>query len=162
MAELRSFLLSATSDAPSPSIADVARTAEMSDVYETIYRDLCDRAAHPSLSSLLRHVTQDAEGNIVGLRFGPETAETQNVILAMMTALFPSVHGLGTIFPMEDDCTHEFNACWAAYARLLGEDCGFRRAGLTIGTRNRLVTRPILSVPKSTTCWTMQFPAGSL
>lgn len=94
----------------------------MSDVYETVYRDLCDRAAHPSLSSLLRHVTQDGEGNIVGLRFGPETAETRNVILAMITALFPSVHGLGEVFPLEDDCANEFNACGTTYARLLGED----------------------------------------
>jgi hypothetical protein len=119
--KLRGFLSSAPTNAPSPSIADVARAAEMSDIYETVYRDLCDRAAHPSLNSLLRHVTQDAQGNIIGLRFGPEAEDARDVILATITALFPAVYGLGKVFPLGDDCTHEFNVCWESYTRLLAE-----------------------------------------
>ncbi|MFO1024686.1 MAG: DUF5677 domain-containing protein [Acetobacteraceae bacterium] len=118
---LRAFLLRAATDGPAPGIADVARKAEMSEIYETVYRDLCDRAAHPSLNSLLRHVTQDAHGNVVGLRFGPETADTREVVLALVTSMFPAIHGLGKIFPIADDFTHEFNGCWETYVQLIAE-----------------------------------------
>lgn len=122
MDKLRRFLLSAA-NGPSPTIADVACAAGPSEIYETVYRDLCDRAAHPSLNSLLRHVTQDRNGNIVGLRFGPETADARNVILATVTALFPATHGLSEVFPISADCTSEFNACWKVYTILLaGEE----------------------------------------
>jgi hypothetical protein len=119
--KLSAFLLRAATDGPSPGIADVARKAEMSEIYETVYRDLCDRAAHPSLNSLLRHLTQDPQGHVVGLRFGPETADTREVILALATSMFPAIHGLGKVFPIADDCTHEFNECWETYTQLIGE-----------------------------------------
>lgn len=84
---------SSTNTAPSTSIAAMAAAADLSGIYETLYRDLCDRAAHPSLNSLLRHVRQDAQGNIIGLRFGPETEDTREMVLASMNALFPHRKG---------------------------------------------------------------------
>jgi len=95
-----------------------AEQAEMSEIYETFYRDLCNRAAHPSLSSLQRHMTRNADNEIDGLSFAPEKTETRNIILGLITALHPAVDGAGKVFPMTDECSRELNACWETYVQL--------------------------------------------
>jgi hypothetical protein len=100
--KLRGFLVNlkaAPAKAAPVTIKSAADTAGLSDIYETVYRDLSDRAAHPSLNSLLRHISLDAHGNAIGLRFGPETTGVGETILAMTTALFYAVTGMGSVFP---------------------------------------------------------------
>jgi hypothetical protein len=117
--------LNSLKDAPAkPAPATIklaADTAGLSVIYETVYRDLSDRAAHPSLNSLLRHITVDAHGDAVGLRFGPETEGIRDTILAMTTALFCAVTGLGGVFPHGEQCDLEVAACWEVHKRLVGE-----------------------------------------
>ncbi len=102
------------------TIKSAADTAGLSDIYETVYRDLSDRAAHPSLNSLLRHISLDDHGNAIGLRFGPETNGIQDTILAMTTAMFYAITGLGSVFPHSDECAVEIDACWEIHKRLIG------------------------------------------
>lgn len=109
---------------PAPSTPELtiqwaAREAEMLEIYETIYRDFCDRAAHPSLNSLHRHVTKDADDKIDGLRYGPEMTETRGAILALITAIQPAIYGTTKIFAIEDECSVELNVCFEIYRQLI-------------------------------------------
>ena len=121
--KLRGFLVNlkaAPAKAAPVTIKSAADTAGLSDIYETVYRDLSDRAAHPSLNSLLRHISLDAHGNAIGLRFGPETTGVGETILAMTTALFYAVTGMGSVFPHGGECGPEIDACWEVHKRLMG------------------------------------------
>lgn len=102
------------------TIKAAADTAGLSDIYETVYRDLSDRAAHPSLNALLRHISLDKHGNAVGLRFGPEADGVADTILAMATAMFYAITGLGGVFPHSDEGAAEIDACWEIHKRLIG------------------------------------------
>jgi hypothetical protein len=120
--KLRGFLANlktaATPVAPLP-IKQAADAAQLSDIYETVYRDLSDRAAHPSLNSLLRHIEVDDHGNAVALRFGPETKDLPETILAMTTALFYGIVGMGSAFA-QDAWRAEIDACWEIHKELIG------------------------------------------
>lgn len=102
------------------SIKFAADTAQLSEAYETIYRDLSDRAAHPSLNSLLRHIEIDNQGNAVALRFGPQAKDLRHGILAMTTALFYGIVGMSSAFP-QDASRVEINACWEIHKTLVDE-----------------------------------------
>jgi Family of unknown function (DUF5677) len=102
------------------TIKAAADTVGLSDTYETVYRDLSDRAAHPSLNALLRHISLDKHGNAVGLRFGPEADGIEDTILAMTTAMFYAVTGLGSIFPLSEEGAAEIDTCWEIHKHLIG------------------------------------------
>jgi hypothetical protein len=119
---LRGFLDNLKNAAPRAtplSIKQAADVAHLSDIYETVYRDLSDRAAHPSLNSLLRHIEVDDHGNAVTLRFGPETKDLPETIIAMTTALFYGIVGMRTAFP-QDVWRAEIDACWETHKLLIG------------------------------------------
>jgi hypothetical protein len=113
--------------APPLTIQAAAQEAEMSEVYETVYRDLCDRAAHPSLTSLVRHITHNSADKIDSLRFRPDGTDTQGIILAL-AAVLPVVIGVGKIFPIADESTSELNACWELYRQLMSADGTWARS----------------------------------
>jgi hypothetical protein len=118
---LRGFLvkLKTTGEPVAPlSIKQAADAAQLSAIYETVYRDLSDRAAHPSLNSLLRHIELDDHGNAVGLRFGPDATNLTETILAMTTALFYGIVGMGSAFA-QSEWTGEIDACWGIHKRLI-------------------------------------------
>jgi hypothetical protein len=92
--------------------------AGMSDIYEVLYRDLSNGAAHPSLESLRHHVEEDANGNIVGLRFGTNAKDIRETIIAMTTALFFEVSALTNKFPNQD-FENEVAACWEMHKALV-------------------------------------------
>jgi hypothetical protein len=100
------------------SIKQAADAAQLSAIYETVYRDLSDRAAHPSLHSLLRHIELDDHGNAVGLRFGPDAKDLTETILAMTTALFYGIVGMGSVFA-QSEWTGEIDVCWEIHKRLI-------------------------------------------
>lgn len=121
--KLRGFIdqvKAAPPKAPPITIKAAADTAGLSDIYETVYRDLSDRAAHPSLNALLRHISLDKHGNAVGLRFGPEADGIEDSVLAMTTAMFYAVTGLGGIFDHSEAGAAEIDACWEIHKRLIG------------------------------------------
>jgi enoyl-CoA hydratase/carnithine racemase len=119
--KLRGFLANIKKAAPSAallSIKQAADAARLSDVYETVYRDLSDRAAHPSLNSLLRHIELDDHGNAVALHFGPEMKDLPETVLAMTTALFYGVVGMGSAFA-QDAWRAEIDTCWEIHKQLV-------------------------------------------
>jgi hypothetical protein len=95
-----------------------AEKAQLVDIYETVYRDLSDRAAHPSLNSLLRHIRLDASGIVLGLSFGPDANDIEETILAMTTAQFCAVSVVARVFPC-DECNPEIDACWQTHKQLI-------------------------------------------
>ena len=44
----------------------------------------------------------------------------RKTILAMTTALFYAVTGMGSVFPHGGECGPEFDACWEVHKRLMG------------------------------------------
>ena len=121
--KLRGFVdqVKAAPPAAAPiTIKGAADMAGLSEIYETVYRDLSDRAAHPSLNALLRHISLDKQGNAIGLRFGPEADGIEDTILAMATAMFYAVTGLGGIFRHSEDDAAEIDSCWEVHKHLIG------------------------------------------
>ncbi len=106
--------------APPITIKAAADSAGLSEIYETLYRDLSDRAAHPSLNALLRHISLDKQGNAVGLCFGPEADGIEDTIFAMTTAMFYAIIGLGGIFSHSEEGAAEIDACWEVHKQLFG------------------------------------------
>ena len=115
--ELQGFLDSAAVPVAPVTIKQAADTARLSDIYETVYRDLSGRA-HPSLIALKRHVELDDHGNVVGLRFGPDTKDVNETILAMTTALLNGMAAMSSAFP-QDQWRSEIDACCELHKRLL-------------------------------------------
>lgn len=95
----------------------VAQKAKMGDIYEVLYRDLSNGAAHPSMDSLRRHIEEDEAGNLIGLRSGPDAKDIRETIIAMTTAMFCAVSGLNT-FP-NAECESELTACWGLHTQLI-------------------------------------------
>jgi hypothetical protein len=118
--ELRRLLdILAATPAASLQIKQAAETAHMLEVYETVYRDLSNRAAHPTLDSLRRHIELDDHDSLVALRFGPETKDVPETILAMTTALFYGLAGMSSAF-WQDAWRAEIDACFEIYKQLIG------------------------------------------
>ena len=120
--KLRGFLDQVKAAPPKAQPITIKAAADMaglSDIYETVYRDLSDRAAHPSLNALLRHISLDKHGNAVGLRFGPEADGIEDTILAMTMAMFYAITGLGGVFPHSNEGAAEIDACWGVHKRLI-------------------------------------------
>jgi hypothetical protein len=95
-----------------------AQKAKLGDIYELVYRDLSNRAAHPTLDALLRHIEQDANGEVVGLRFGPDATDIRETILAMTTAMFCAMSPFMDKFP-STACETEIGACWQLHTELI-------------------------------------------
>jgi hypothetical protein len=120
VAEFLDHLKSSGAATESIIMRQAAQKARLGDIYETVYRDLSNGAAHPSLNSLSRHVEQDSGGNVVGLRFGPDARDISETILAMTTALFYAISVVASRFPHEV-CGSEIDACWEIHKGLIGE-----------------------------------------
>jgi hypothetical protein len=130
--KVKGFLdnLKSSSVSASPIVMKrAAEKAQLADIYETVYRDLSDRAAHPSLNSLLRHIRLDASGNVIGLTFGPDANDIEETILAMNTAQFCAVSVMARLFPC-DECNPEIDACWETHKELISRRTIEVEAGL--------------------------------
>jgi hypothetical protein len=93
-------------------IEAAAREGQMFGIYESLYRDLSHRAAHPTLKSLTQHAQMDAQGNVVGLRFGPDTRETGETIYCAMSALLAATAAMRTVFQCSESDKLEVNSLW--------------------------------------------------
>jgi len=67
--------------------ANAAVTAEMTDLYMTVYRQTSGDAAHVTLRALERHLEIDSKGTITGFRFFPELEGVDETLSLAIAAL---------------------------------------------------------------------------
>jgi hypothetical protein len=77
------------------AIASLAQCAGLTVLYNVIYRPISGDAAHTSIDSLDRHIQADVNGEIEGLKFGPEVNDLpqtlSDAILVFMHALYAAL-----------------------------------------------------------------------
>lgn len=95
------------------TIAQVAKDAELTPIYDTFYRGLSNDSAHLSVVSLNRHLNEETSSFL----WGPEPEQMVDTLSALCTALFYLVTGIRAHFN-ELECP-ELEALWAEYKRLL-------------------------------------------
>ena len=100
------------------NLASVAQSIGIAVLYNAIYRPTSGDGAHATFDSLTRHVLTDAEGEVSGLRFGPDDTDLPQTLFDALNVLF---HGLGTAIEryalksFED----EFQACFSRWKLLM-------------------------------------------
>jgi Family of unknown function (DUF5677) len=67
------------------SVFEAARAAGLIEIYDVFYRGLSNDAAHPSITSLNRHVDANEKGEIVGLTWGPDVPDVEDTISSACT-----------------------------------------------------------------------------
>jgi hypothetical protein len=67
-------------------IFEAARLAKLEPVYHTYYRGLSNDAAHPSVTSLNRHLKANEIGKVIGFHWGPDAADVEDTINKACTA----------------------------------------------------------------------------
>jgi hypothetical protein len=79
--------------------ADAAKNAEMTVLYDMVYRSASGSASHVSLNALDRHVIPDTDGGIGRLTFQPETRDLVQSLSGATSAILHATNALGRIFP---------------------------------------------------------------
>lgn len=110
-------------DAETLKFERAAQIAGLTEVYDTFYRGLSNDAAHPSVTSLNRHVEADEDRVITGLRWGPDVQDVGGTVSFACTA---AVHLI--VFAMnmlnQDEKMIGLDRCWEEYKRLINEQVG--------------------------------------
>jgi hypothetical protein len=79
--------------------AQAARSAEMIDLYNTVYRMTSAEGTHITVQSLDRHISTDAQGKATGFRLRPDVAGVSDalskVIASIFNAMEAKLHGTG-------------------------------------------------------------------
>ncbi|EEF26623.1 conserved hypothetical protein [Ricinus communis] len=98
------------------SIADLARDAGVTALYNVVYRSASGDAAHTSPDALNRHVKADMQGNIHGLKFGPETDDLPATLSDAISVLAHALHAVRQLFQLHrfDDDLRACEASWSA------------------------------------------------
>jgi len=82
------------------NLENLAKQAGVTDLYIAVYRDLSGDAAHASLDGLNRHVRVDSEGEIIGLKFGPDVAALPDTLSSAMSTIGHALHPLLELFSL--------------------------------------------------------------
>ncbi|HKB97043.1 MAG TPA: DUF5677 domain-containing protein, partial [Rhizomicrobium sp.] len=117
-AKLTEFVEARKEDSGSPiDLSALATKHRLGDIYDTYYRGLSGDAAHPTITSLNRHVVQDKDGWLSGLKWGPDADDVGDTIMAVcgvgMHLLWWAQEAFGS-----PDNRMEFEACWTTYKSL--------------------------------------------
>jgi hypothetical protein len=67
-------------------VYEIAKIANLQDTYDVLYRDL-SHDVHASIGALERYAKSDAEGNIVGLEYGPGNIDVPNCLLPVLFSM---------------------------------------------------------------------------
>lgn len=86
----------------STKIADLARKADVEALYQTIYRLTSGDAAHPTLGALSRHVEEDANGYIRGLKFGPDVGDLEKTLFDAISVLGFAIDAVVKLFQIQN------------------------------------------------------------
>ncbi len=70
----------------------------MSPLYEFAYRRLSGEAAHPTLTSLERHIGRGSAGQIKTLTFRPQREGLESILSASIFAILAAMDTLGEVF----------------------------------------------------------------
>jgi hypothetical protein len=100
------------------SVADAARRAGLSEIYDTFYRGLSNDAAHPSITALNRYAESDQQNNVIGLRCGPDVDDVGDTMSYLCTALIYLLFWTGEFFPNEER-QRGLERCWSDYKQLI-------------------------------------------
>jgi len=80
------------------SVEDVARRAQLHDIYVTVY-EVLSRAVHTSASDLESHLRlREVTGEIEGFRYAPSSEETRRVVCLMGMALSEALEQVSKTF----------------------------------------------------------------
>jgi hypothetical protein len=99
-------------------IYGAARLAGREQVYETYYRGLSNDAAHPSVTSLNRHLKANDRGEVTGLHWGPDAMDVEDIMINACTAAIYLV-----AYAQEIVTNHGvfdgLDSCWEQYTKLV-------------------------------------------
>ena len=101
-------------------IANAAKIAGMLECYDTIYCGLSNDAAHPSLTSLNRHIAADANNVIAGLHLGPQVDDIEDTIGIACAAVLQLIVAIRAIL-YSGDANKELEEVFTEYQRLTQE-----------------------------------------
>lgn len=106
------------------SIATLAQQAGVTALYNAIYRSTSGDAAHTSIDALNRHISADAQANIVGLKFGPAADDLPATLSDAISVLGHALQAVIDVFrlPQFSDDLARCVASWKA----LGVPMDFR------------------------------------
>lgn len=88
-----------------------AKRAELLDFYRLFYVPYCN-AVHTAVRDLASHVNEGPTGDIASLKWGPESAEVDDLVDAAIQIIFAAAHLTLQIFPQPDQ-DKEFEYLWA-------------------------------------------------
>lgn len=112
---LSEYLEARKSDLGSPiDLSALAARHGLGGIYDTYYRGLSGDAAHPTVTSLNRHVQEDEDGNLAELRWGPDVPDVGDTILSACAIAFHLLWWAQEAFGSADN-RNEFDACWEIY-----------------------------------------------
>ena len=106
------------SEATQVNIADAARIAGLTEIYDTYYRGLSNDAAHPSITALNRYTEADRDNNIIGLRWGPDVPDVGRTLSDLCTAFIYLLAWTREFFAISD-LQEELERYWTDYKQLV-------------------------------------------
>jgi len=106
------------SEATQVNIADAARIAGLTEIYDTYYRGLSNDAAHPSITALNRYAEADQDNNIIGLRWGPDVPDVGRTLSDLCTAFIYLFAWTREFFAI-GDLQEELERYWTEYKQLI-------------------------------------------
>ena len=81
--------------------AQAAKEANMTALYDTIYRMTSGDAAHASVDAVDRHVKADERGKIEQLAFRPDAQGVEHTLSVATNALLHAMEAMSRVFPEE-------------------------------------------------------------
>jgi len=95
-------------------VEQMATIAGMKSIYDLYYRSLSNDAAHPSLTSLRRHVSESTTGDLLGFHFGHDVTDMLDTISAIAT-LGVYITRFAKDFVDNGQLSAELDLCWEMY-----------------------------------------------
>jgi hypothetical protein len=105
-------------EARAVKVFGAAKFAQLEQIYESYYRGLSNDAAHPSVTSLNRHVKVKTNGEIKGLHWGPDAKDVADTINNACTAAIYLVSYAQRLVQSQD-AFDGLDRCWERYKELV-------------------------------------------
>jgi hypothetical protein len=105
-------------EAEAVKVFAAATIAELVQVYDTYYRGLSNDAAHPSVTSLNRHLKANDVGEVSGFHWGPDVEDVEDTMNNACTAAIYLVAFAQQIVT-EEAVFERLDLCWDQYKKLV-------------------------------------------
>lgn len=100
------------------TIAALAKRAGVTALYNVVYRSTSGDAAHTSLDALNRHIQADGDGDITGLKFGPDTSDLPATLSDGISVMGHALNAVLELFPLQQ-FSPELASCVASWKSLV-------------------------------------------